>query len=378
MNSLNSLELENKNIVLRVDLNVPIQDGKILDRTRIDAVRPTIDFLLSQDSRILLISHLGRPIEGNLESKYSLRPIKEEFEKIYNTTIDLFNDLEAKEIFQGKGKIQFLENIRSFNGESSNCPKLSNKLGTLGDLYVFDAFGTAHRKQASTYGAIKSALASAPGLLLEKEISSLKSVLDNYKNPYIVVIGGSKVSTKLGLIENLINKVDKIIVGGGIANTFLLAKEYEIGESLCEPDMLNIAERLMNSGKIILPEEVVTSKSFEGDSIRTKKIDKLDKDDLILDLCLSNTMAEIIKNASTILWNGPLGVFENEFFEKGTRDLAVEIEKASAYTVAGGGETLAAISKFINKDGVSYSSTGGGAFLEFMEGKVLPAIEALS
>jgi phosphoglycerate kinase len=377
MNKLSDLNISNQNLVIRVDMNVPIEDGAVADNTRILACMPTIKFALKSNTKILLVTHLGRPKEGTFDKKFSLKPVAAEVSKILDHEVDLIDDLDSTKIFNGSSDIQILENIRFFEGEKSNCNKLGKSLSSLGDIYVFDAFGTSHREQSSTHSAIVNSNLSCAGLLLEKEIDSLTKALNESQNPYTAIIGGAKVSTKLELIKNINSKADHIIVGGGIANTFLKAAGHEIGISLCEESMVGIAKELLNDGKIILPDTVITSKTFEGEDIKEKHISEVKKNEMILDQFLNDEIDNAISSSNTILWNGPLGVFENNFFKEGTEQLSNAIAKSNAFSIAGGGETLSAINKFINKDDVSYCSTGGGAFLEFMEGKDLPSIAAL-
>ena len=378
MINLSSLDITNKNIVIRVDMNVPIKDGNVLDSSRIMASIPTINYALNNNSKILLISHLGRPTEENFEEKFSLKPVALSLSKIINQSVEIIEDLDSNDIFKGTSNVQMLENIRFFKGEKENAKDLGKKLGRLGDLYVFDAFGTAHREQASTHSAIENSNTACAGILLEKENEFLSKALNNFENPYVAIIGGAKVSTKLELIEHINSVADYVIVGGGIANTFLKASGRNIGKSLVENSMLDKATEIYNHGKIILPNRVVTSKTFEGDDIKEKQVNEITDDEMILDLCLQQETITLVNNAKTILWNGPMGVFENNFFEKGTKDLSEAIAKSEAFSLAGGGETLSAINKYIKQDDVSYCSTGGGAFLEFMEGKVLPSIKALN
>ena len=379
MINLSSLDINKKNLVIRVDMNVPINnDGNVLDATRIEACIPTINYAIANNSKVLLVSHLGRPTEGNFEEKFSLKPVAEKLQKILNKPVELIKDLDSDSIFKSETNIQVLENIRFFEGEKGNCQSLGKDLASLGDIYVFDAFGTAHREQASTHAAIENASTACAGLLLEKENEILTKALDNYQSPYVAVIGGAKVSTKLELIKYINTVADKIIVGGGIANTFIKASGLNIGRSLVEDSMIDIAKSIFEQGKIILPSTVVTSKSFEGDDIKEKSVTDISDDEMILDLYLEDDTIEVINEAQTILWNGPIGVFENYKFEKGTKELSQAIAKSKAFSLAGGGETLSAINKYINSDDVSYCSTGGGAFLEFMEGKVLPSIKALN
>ena len=376
MRLLKDQDLSNKNVVVRLDLNVPIQDKQIIDSTRIISSVPTIKYLVDKNCKVLLTSHLGRPEEGKFDQDFSMSPVAKKLSEILNHEIDLIDSLDSSDIFNTT-QIQLLENLRFLIGEKDNNEKLGNQLANKGDVYIFDAFGTAHRKQASTHSAIQQAKFSCAGLLLEKEINSLNKALTSIKNPFTAVIAGSKISTKLELIAHLNSKADFIIVGGGIANTFLKSQGFNVGESLVENDMIEIAKELFNSGKIILPNKVIVADSIDSNSSTIKNIDSISGSDKIFDINLTSNMSEILKNSKTILWNGPIGVFEKEPFQKGTHQLAKTIAGSEAFSLAGGGETIAAINKFINKDEVSYCSTGGGAFLEYMEGKLLPSIEAL-
>lgn len=376
MRLLKDQNLSNKNVVVRLDLNVPIQDKQIIDSTRIISSVPTIKYLVDKNCKVLLTSHLGRPEEGKFDQDFSMSPVAKKLSEILNHEIDLIDSLDSSDIFNTT-QIQLLENLRFLIGEKDNNEKLGNQLANKGDVYIFDAFGTAHRKQASTHSAIQQAKLSCAGLLLEKEINSLNKALTSIENPFTAVIAGSKISTKLELIAHLNSKADFIIVGGGIANTFLKSQGFDVGESLVENDMIEIAKELFNSGKIILPNKVIVADSIDSNSSTTKNIDSVSGSDKIFDIYLTSYMSEILKNSKTILWNGPIGVFEKEPFQKGTHQLAKTIAGSEAFSLAGGGETIAAINKFINKDEVSYCSTGGGAFLEYMEGKLLPSIEAL-
>ena len=376
MRLLKDQDLSNKNVVVRLDLNVPIQDKQIIDSTRIISSVPTIKYLVDKNCKVLLTSHLGRPEEGKFDQDFSMSPVAKKLSEILNHEIDLIDSLDSSDIFNTT-QIQLLENLRFLIGEKDNNEKLGNQLANKGDVYIFDAFGTAHRKQASTHSAIQQAKFSCAGLLLEKEINSLNKALTSIENPFTAVIAGSKIATKLELIAHLNSKADFIIVGGGIANTFLKSQGFDVGESLVENDMIEIAKELFNSGKIILPNKVIVADSIDSNSSTTKNIDSVSGSDKIFDINLTSNMSEILKNSKTILWNGPIGVFEKEPFQKGTHQLAKTIAGSEAFSLAGGGETIAAINKFINKDEVSYCSTGGGAFLEYMEGKLLPSIEAL-
>ena len=378
MINLSSLEIKNKNLVIRVDMNVPISGGNVLDTTRITACIPTIDYALKNKAKILLVSHLGRPTESVFEDQFSLKPVAACLSEIIDESVEVVDQLDSKKIFNSVSRVQILENIRFFKGEKDNSDELGSILGSLGHIYVYDAFGTAHRKQASTHSAIKHASIACAGLLMEKENSFLSQALNVDDRPYLAVIGGAKVSTKLELIKHISDVADNIIVGGGIANTFLKASGKNIGTSLVEDSMLDVAKNILNQKKIILPERVVTSKTFDGENVNKKSIHDILENEMILDACLEKEVISLIHSAKTILWNGPMGVFENIHFEEGTRELAKAIATSEAFSIAGGGETLSAINKYIKSDDVSYCSTGGGAFLEFMEGKVLPSIEVLN
>jgi phosphoglycerate kinase len=354
-----------------------MKEGDVQDHTRIKACLPTINYALDQGAKILLLSHLGRPREGTYEEIFSLKPVAKAASEIFGQRVEVIESIEDPAIFHGNSSIQLLENIRFFDGEKANTEELGDKLGNLGDLYVFDAFGTSHREQASTHSSIIQANAACSGILLEQEIDALTKALNNIQKPYTAIIGGAKVSTKLELIKNINSKADHVIVGGGIANTFIKAAGYEVGQSLIEESMVAIAKELLDKGKVILPEKVITSETFEGKNINEKDISDVGINEMILDQHVSEKIKDIVLSSKTILWNGPLGVFENDYFSKGTEELSKEIAKSNGFSIAGGGETLSAINKFINKDDVSYCSTGGGAFLEFMEGKDLPSIQAL-
>ena len=378
MINLTSLDITNKNLVIRVDMNVPIQNGIVADTSRIKACIPTIKLALENNAKVLLISHLGRPEEGKFEEKFSMKPVAKSLSRILNEEVGLIDRLDSEDIFRSSLSIQILENIRFFKGEKANDKDLGYKLANLGDIYVFDAFGTAHREQASTHSAIEQSKIACAGLLLEREIDFLTKALNDYQNPYVAIIGGAKVSTKLELIKYINNVADNIIVGGGIANTFILASGLNVGKSLVEETMVDTAKSILNEGKIILPKVVITAESLEGKNINKKLISDIEDNEMILDLYTEEETAQLINDAKTILWNGPMGVFENKAFEEGTKDLSLAIAKSKAFSLAGGGETLSAINKYIKPDDVSYCSTGGGAFLEFMEGKTLPAIKVLN
>ena len=374
MRKLGDTDVLNKTIALRVDLNVPVKDGKVLDDTRILAVIPTLKYLQKQNSKTVLISHFGRPQAGVIESKFSLLPVAQRLGEILNKEIPLFASLDDVNFHKD---ISMIENIRFMPGELNNNLELSSTLSNLADVYVFDAFGTSHRSHASTYGAIHAAHSSCSGFLLEDEISALKKATESMDSPTLSIVGGSKVSSKLEVIKNLLQISDEVLTGGGITNTFLKAQGNNIGISLCEDSMLSQAKELFESDKILLPDEVVVGKGIDSSESRICNIDSVQDDEMILDQVLNSSTAKKISLAKKIIWNGPVGVFEKDPFSRGTQDLANAIASSKAYSLAGGGETLLAIKMFIDKSNVSYCSTGGGAFLEFMEGKELPSLSAL-
>ena len=374
MRKLGDTDVLNKTIALRVDLNVPVKDGKVLDDTRILAAIPTLKYLQKQNSKTVLISHFGRPQAGVIESKFSLLPVAQRLGEILNKEIPLFASLDDVNFHKD---ISMIENIRFLPGELNNNLELSRTLSNLADVYVFDAFGTSHRSHASTYGAIHAAHSSCSGFLLEDEISALKKATESMNSPTLSIVGGSKASSKLEVIKNLLQISDEVLTGGGITNTFLKAQGNNIGISLCEDSMLSEAKELFESDKILLPDEVVVGKGIDSSESRICKIDSVQDDEMILDQVLSSSIAKKISLAKKIIWNGPVGVFEKDLFSRGTHDLANAIASSKAYSLAGGGETLLAIKMFIDKSNVSYCSTGGGAFLEFMEGKELPSLSAL-
>ena len=374
MRKLGDTDVLNKTVALRVDLNVPVKDGKVLDDTRILAVIPTLKYLQKQNSKTVLISHFGRPQAGVIESKFSLLPVAQRLGEILNKEIPLFASLDDVNFHKD---ISMIENIRFLPGELNNNLELSSTLSNLADVYVFDAFGTSHRSHASTYGAIHAAHSSCSGFLLEDEISALKKATESMDSPTLSIVGGSKVSSKLEVIKNLLQISDEVLTGGGITNTFLKAQGNNIGISLCEDSMLSQAKELFESDKILLPDEVVVGKGIDSSESRICNIDSVQDDEMILDQVLSSSTAKKISLAKKIIWNGPVGVFEKDPFSRGTEDLANAIASSKAYSLAGGGETLLAVKMFIDKSNVSYCSTGGGAFLEFMEGKELPSLSAL-
>ena len=374
MRKLSETNVLNKTIALRVDLNVPVENDKVLDDTRIIAIIPTLEYLLAQNTKIILISHFGRPKSGVFDSKFSLLPVAKRLEEILNKQVKLFLSIEDVNF---SSDISLIENIRFLPGELENDAELGKKLSNIADVYVFDAFGTSHRAHASTYGAIKASEVSCAGLLLENEINALQQAISSKSSPMLSIVGGSKVSSKLEVIKNLSKISDDVMTGGGITNTILKAQGHNIGLSLYEESMLNEAKELLESGKILLPDEVIVSKDIESNITRITKVNSVQHDEMILDQILSPAVLKKITQAKKIIWNGPIGVFERQPFSLGTKELAGAIASSNAFSLAGGGETLLAIKMFIEKNNISYCSTGGGAFLEFMEGKELPSLSAL-
>jgi phosphoglycerate kinase len=374
MKKLGDTDVFNKTVALRADLNVPVKDGKVLDDARILAIIPTLQYLKKQKSKIVLISHFGRPEAGAYDSKFSLLPVANKLEEILNTGVPFFQSLKDVNF---DSDVSLIENIRFLSGEVENDPELSSQLSDLADVYIFDAFGTSHRSHASTFGAIQSSKTSCAGLLLEEEVNALTKAMHSNDTPTLSIVGGSKVSSKLEVIKSLIHVSNKVMTGGGITNTLLKANGNNIGNSLCEDAMLEQAKDLLATKKILLPEEVIVSKSLESTESRVCRIDDVQDDEMILDQMLSSEASEKIAKARKIIWNGPVGVFEKKLFSKGTQQLAEVIASSNAFSIAGGGETLLAIKMFIDKSNISYCSTGGGAFLEFMEGKALPSLSAL-
>ena len=374
MRKLGDTDVFNKTVALRVDLNVPVKDGKVLDDTRILAITQTLNYLKQQKSKIVLISHFGRPEPGIHDEKLSLFPVAKRLEEIFNTQVPLFKTLKDVNF---DNDISLVENVRFLSGEVDNDSDLSSQLSDLADVYIFDAFGTSHRSHASTFGAINSSDASCAGLLLEEETNALIKAMDSKETPTLSIVGGSKVSSKLEVIKSLLHVSNEVLTGGGITNTFLKASGNNIGTSLYEDSMMEHAKDLLATKKILLPEEVVVSKSIESSESRVCSVDAVQDDEMILDQILSPKASEKISKAKKIIWNGPVGVFEKKLFSQGTQELAEAIASSNAYSLAGGGETLLAIKMFTNKSNISYCSTGGGAFLEFMEGKALPSLSAL-
>jgi len=374
MRTLASSTVKNKTVALRVDLNVPIQKQLILDDTRIISILPTIQYLLAENAKVILISHLGRPYAGHFDPQFSLDPVARKLSELLEIEVPLISSIVDAKF---ETPISLLENTRFLVGELENDLDLANSLGNIAEVYVFDAFGTSHREQASTYGAINHADISCAGLLLEKEIAALSSAISSINAPLLSIIGGSKVSSKLGVIKNLSLLSENIITGGGITNTFLKASGLNIGSSLYEESMLSEARDLLSSTNIYLPNQVVVSSNIDSLESRVCDVRDVQDNEMILDQVLDEQAFNLISQAKQIIWNGPIGVFERDAFAQGTQQLAEAIAQSSAFSLAGGGETLLAIKMFINKSDISYCSTGGGAFLEFMEGKELPSLSAL-
>ena len=385
VNLLSDQSLAGQRVLIREDLNVPIDaTGRVADDTRIRASLPTIRAAAGAGARVMLMSHLGRPTEGVFEQQYSLSPVAERLSELLTCSVPLISDwLSGADV--APGQVVLFENVRFNVGEKSNDPDLARRMAALCDLFVMDAFGTAHRAQASTHGVAEFAPLACAGPLLEGELEALTRALDNPARPMIAIVGGSKVSSKLSVLESLCDLVDSLVVGGGIANTFIAAAGFPVGKSIVEPDMVdtaaNLAAKMRARGRVIpIPTDVVVATEFSETATATvRSVAEVRDDEMILDIgpqsakLLGTTLAQ----AGTILWNGPVGVFEFDSFSAGTRAVAAAIAESSAFSIAGGGDTLAAIASYKVADNVSYISTGGGAFLEFLEGRKLPAVEIL-
>ncbi len=381
---MTELDLKDKRVLIREDLNVPVKNGKVTSDARIRASLPTIEHAMKAGAKVMVMSHLGRPEEGVYSEADSLKPVAEHLEQLLGKPVRFVQDwLDGVEV--ESGEVVICENVRFNVGEKKNKDELAQKMATLCDIFVMDAFGTAHRAQASTHGVAKYAPVACAGPLLAAELDALGKALENPARPLVAIVGGSKVSTKLTVLESLSKVVDQLIVGGGIANTFIAAAGHPVGKSLYEADLVEEAKKLTaaaeaNNGSIPVPVDVVTGKAFAEDTpAEQKAVAEVADDDMIFDVgpATAAQFAEILKNAGTIVWNGPVGVFEFDQFGAGTKALAQTIADSSAFSIAGGGDTLAAIDKYGIADKVSYISTGGGAFLEFLEGKKLPAVEIL-
>ncbi|ERS10763.1 phosphoglycerate kinase [Alloalcanivorax xenomutans] len=376
---MTDLDLKGKRVLIREDLNVPVKEGKVTSDARIRASLPTIEHALKAGARVMLMSHLGRPSEGEYEEQFSLKPVAEHLGTLLGREVPLVKDwLDGVDV--AEGEVVLCENVRFNKGEKKDDEALSQKMAALCDIYVMDAFGTAHRAQASTHGVGKFAPVACAGPLLANELDALSKALDNPAKPLVAIVGGSKVSTKLEVLEALADKVDQLIVGGGIANTFLAAEGLPVGKSLHEPDLLDAARKIATKVHIPLPVDVVVATEFSADAEAvTKKVEEVNEDDMILDVGpqTAHVFAALMKEARTIIWNGPVGVFEFDQFGEGTEEMAEAIADSEAFSIAGGGDTLAAVDKYEIADRISYISTGGGAFLEFVEGKTLPAVAML-
>ncbi|MEN7342230.1 MAG: phosphoglycerate kinase [Pseudomonadota bacterium] len=376
------LDLAAKRVLIREDLNVPLKDGVITSDKRIQAAIPTLKLALEKGAAVIVMSHLGRPVEGQTESQFSLAPVAEHLSTLLGQTVTLVSDwLDGVSV--APGEIVLCENVRFNVGEKASDETLARRMADLADVFVMDAFGTAHRDQASTAGVARFAKVAAAGPLLVAELEALGKALTAPERPVLALVGGSKVSTKLTVLESLSNIVDQLVVGGGIANTFIAAEGHGVGASLHEPELISTAATLAsaaNGATIPVPTDVVVASEFsEHAAARTCAVAEVKDGEMILDIGpdTANTLADLIRQAGTIIWNGPVGVFEFPAFSNGTRVIAEAIADSQAFSIAGGGDTLAAIDQFGVTDGISYISTGGGAFLEFVEGKELPAVAAL-
>jgi phosphoglycerate kinase len=382
---MTDLDLAGKRLLIRQDLNVPVKDGKVSSDKRIRASLPTIEHCINSGARVMLMSHLGRPTEGKPADEFSMQPVADHLSSLLGKEVHLITDYLENSPELEDGDVVLLENCRFNIGEKKNDDALAQKYASLCDIYVMDAFGTAHRAQASTYGAGIYAPVACAGPLLAGELEALGKALDGPARPMAAIVGGSKVSTKLTVLESLSGVVDQLIPGGGIANTFIAACGYNVGKSLYEQDLIPEAKRLMEAakakgGEIPVPTDVVVGKEFsESAEATVKKVEDVDDDDMIFDIGPETAarFAEMMKEAGTIVWNGPVGVFEFDQFGEGTRTLGLAIAESDAFSIAGGGDTLAAVDKYNIADKISYISTGGGAFLEFLEGKQLPAVTML-
>ncbi|MEL7400124.1 MAG: phosphoglycerate kinase [Pseudomonadota bacterium] len=376
---MTDLDLKGKRVLIREDLNVPVKDGKVTSDVRIRASLPTIQHALEAGAKVIVMSHLGRPTEGEYEEKFSMQPVADHLAGLLGRNVDVVKDFKAG-VDVAEGELVLLDNVRFNPGEKKDADELAKAYAELCDVFVMDAFGTAHRAQASTHGVAKFAPVACAGPLLAAELDALGKALDNPARPLVAIVGGSKVSTKLEVLESLSELCDQIIVGGGIANTFLAAAGKPVGKSLCEEDLIPNAKALMEKVSIPVPTDVVCGKEFSETAEATlKSADDVAEDDMIFDIGpdSAKALAEQLKEAKTIIWNGPVGVFEFDQFGEGTKALSLAIADSDGFSIAGGGDTLAAVDKYEIADKVSYISTGGGAFLEFVEGKTLPAVAIL-
>ncbi|MEJ5211328.1 MAG: phosphoglycerate kinase [Burkholderiales bacterium] len=382
---LTDLDLKGKRVFIRADLNVPVKDGKVTSDARIAASMATIEHCLKQGARVMVTSHLGRPTEGEFSEENSLKPVADNISQRLGKPVRLIRNWVDGGFDVAEGELVVLENVRINKGEKKNDDELARKYAALCDVFVMDAFGTAHRAEASTHGIAKYAPVACAGLLLMQELEALEKALANPERPMVAIVGGSKVSTKLTVLESLSEKVDQLVVGGGIANTFIKAAGYNVGKSLCEDDLVPTAKALMEKmsargARIPIPVDVVVGKKFDANEPAVlKDVKDVADDDMIFDIGprSAQELADIIMAAGTVVWNGPVGVFEFDQFGEGTKKVAEAIAATKAFTLAGGGDTIAAIQKYGIYDKVSYISTAGGAFLEYLEGKTLPAVAIL-
>jgi|TARA_B110000503_G_scaffold36776_1_gene60152 phosphoglycerate kinase len=380
--AMKDLDLQGQRVLIREDLNVPVKDGQVTSDARIRAALPTIEYALAAGARVMLMSHLGRPTEGvpiSAQPEASLAPVARQIEQLTGKTVQLVDNY-LQGFDWGTQDLVLFENVRVNTGESANDETLARQLAALCDIFVMDAFGTAHRAQATTEGVARYAPIACAGPLLVAELDALEKAVAQPERPVVAIVGGSKVSTKLEVLDTLSDRVDTLIVGGGIANTFLAASGVEVGKSLYEPDLLATASRLLDKIHIPLPVDVVVAKSLSADAVPVyKRVADIEADDMILDIGhqTSELIGDIVRQAKTIIWNGPVGVFEIDGFADGTRKLGQAIADSDGFSIAGGGDTLAAIDKYGLAEDISYISTGGGAFLEFVEGKTLPAVAIL-
>ena len=377
---MTDMDLAGQRVLIREDLNVPIKNGKVTSDARLRACLPTILAARDSGARVLLMSHLGRPTEGEPAEEFSLAPVAERLGELLERPVRVVKDYLDANVDVSEGEVVLLENVRFNEGEKKDEETLSKQYAALCDIFVMDAFGTAHRAQASTHGVARFAPTACAGPLLAGELEALEKALANPARPMVAIVGGSKVSTKLDVLTALAEKCDQLIVGGGIANTFIAAAGYNVGKSLHEADLVDQAKALMAKVEIPLPTDVVVATEFsESADAVTKPVDQVEDNEMILDIGpdTASRLGGLLKDAGTILWNGPVGVFEIDQFGKGTEALSKAIAESNGFSIAGGGDTLAAIDKYDIADKVSYISTGGGAFLEYVEGKTLPAVTAL-
>ncbi len=377
--TIEDVDLTNRRVLIRADLNVPVKDGAVTSDARIRASLPTIEYALARNAAVVVMSHLGRPEEGQPDAQASLAPVAKTLSDLLARPIPLLPDLEACGQVKS-GEVALLENVRFLTGEKADSEELAGQMAGQCDVFVMDAFGTAHRAQASTHGVGQQAAVACAGLLMAQELNALSTALAQPASPMIAIVGGAKVSTKLQVLDALADIADEIIAGGGIANTFIAAAGYGVGKSLFEADLVDTAAAIAKRVNIPIPEDVMVATDFAEDAPAVvRAIDQVGSNEMILDIgpVTARAWGERLAGARTILWNGPVGVFEYDQFGEGTRVLAEGIAASEGFSIAGGGDTLAAIDKYQVREGISYISTGGGAFLEFVEGKTLPAVQML-